>query len=159
MKREQINRIIFITSSILNFQASRHFQVLFAMAMTSLILLMIITFFMAYTASSRHISGQVGDSGTTNNTANGTRMIGDCWTALHDVETCSNEIASYFKNGTIDIGTTGYSCCHVIKTVTRDCWPNLLNIVGVTSEECNILRGYCGAAGDSSSSPITNLVF
>ncbi|KAK1441303.1 hypothetical protein QVD17_07150 [Tagetes erecta] len=126
------------------------------MAMTPLIPLMIITFFMAYTTSSRHIFGPVCDGGTTNNTVNGTRTIGDCWTAIYDVKTCGNEIASYFKNGTIDIGD---SCCHAIKTVTRDCWPNLLSLVGITIEERNILRGYCDAAGESSLSPVTNPVF
>ncbi|XP_076938165.1 egg cell-secreted protein 1.2-like [Bidens hawaiensis] len=73
-------------------------------------------FILAYTGSSRNLFVPNGDSGT-NNTTNGT-MIGDCWTALYDVRSCSNEIAAYFNNGTMDIGAT---CC----------------------EESNVLRGYC----------------
>lgn len=111
---------------------------------------------MTYTASSRHIFVPLDNGGTPNTTVNGTRMIGDCWTALYDVKACRNEIATYFTNGTIDIGD---SCCHAIKTVTRDCWPNLLNFVGITIEERNVLRGYCDAAGDSSLTPVTSPVF
>ncbi|KAI3761833.1 hypothetical protein L1987_52255 [Smallanthus sonchifolius] len=83
---------------------------------TPLISFIITCFILAsYTASSRDIFVPIGDGGT-NSMVNGTRMIGDCWTALYDVRSCSNEIASYFKNGTTDIGV---SCCHAIKTDTR----------------------------------------
>lgn len=95
-------------------------------------------FILAYTGSSRNLFLPFGDGGT-NNTNNGT-MIGDCWTALYDVRSCSNEIAAYFNNGTVDIGAT---CCEAIKFITHECWVNLLNFLGIPVKESNVLRGYC----------------
>ncbi|MFS7948716.1 putative Prolamin-like domain-containing protein [Helianthus anomalus] len=109
---------------------------------------------LAYTGSSRDIFVPLVVNGGTNNTVvNGTQNNSDCWTALYEVKSCRSEITSYIKNGTMDIGG---SCCQAIKTITHDCWVNLLNVVGIPVKESNVLRGYCDVI--SSSTPVTDPV-
>lgn len=74
----------------------------------------------------------------------------DCWNALLEIKTCSNEIVLFFLNGTTDIGP---ECCRSIAVITRNCWPAMLTSLGFTAEEGNILRGYCDAAAASSPPP------
>ncbi|KAJ9177756.1 hypothetical protein P3X46_012935 [Hevea brasiliensis] len=70
----------------------------------------------------------------------------DCWNALLEIKSCSNEIVLFFLNGTADIGP---ECCRSIAIITRKCWPAMLTTLGFTAEEGNILRGYCDAASYS----------
>nr|GEV67099.1 hypothetical protein [Tanacetum cinerariifolium] len=66
----------------------------------------------------------------------------DCWNALLELKSCTNEIILFLLNGdsylTID-------CCRAIRMITYGCWPSMLTSLGFTSEEGDILRGYCGA--------------
>ncbi|PIN17355.1 hypothetical protein CDL12_09977 [Handroanthus impetiginosus] len=55
----------------------------------------------------------------------------DCWTALHKIRSCSNEIVAYFSNGAIDITPP---CCQAIIVITHYCMAR-----------SNIMRGYCDA--------------
>ncbi|KAF5745172.1 egg cell-secreted protein 1.4 [Tripterygium wilfordii] len=71
----------------------------------------------------------------------------ECWNALMEMKSCSNEIVLFFLNGETDIGP---ECCRAIDIVTKNCWPAMLTSLGFTAEEGNILRGYCDA---SSSAP------
>ncbi|PWA96120.1 Prolamin-like domain-containing protein [Artemisia annua] len=67
----------------------------------------------------------------------------DCWNALLELKSCTNEIILFLLNGdsylTID-------CCRAIRIITYGCWPSMLTSLGFTSEEGDILKGYCGAA-------------
>ncbi|GKE66744.1 egg cell-secreted protein 1.2-like protein [Tanacetum coccineum] len=121
------------------------------MASKNLIAFAIVCLLWAYTASARDIFFPVNVNVTTNTTVNGTTASTDCWIALYDVKSCSNEISSYFKNGTVDIGP---SCFQAVKTITHDCWPNLLTMLGFTLEETNVLRGYCDASASPASRDI-----
>lgn len=73
----------------------------------------------------------------------------DCWSALVELKSCTNEIVTFFVNGQADIGP---GCCNAIGIITRNCWPTMLSSIGFTAEEGNILRGYCDAASSSISS-------
>ncbi|KAK1436402.1 hypothetical protein QVD17_02181 [Tagetes erecta] len=67
----------------------------------------------------------------------------DCWNALLELKSCTNEIILFFVNG--DSYLT-MDCCRAIRTITYDCWPSMLTSLGFTSEEGDILQGYCGGA-------------
>lgn len=54
----------------------------------------------------------------------------------------------FFLNGETYLGP---GCCAAIKTIQHDCWPNMLGSLGYTTEEGDILRGYCDASDDSGS--------
>ncbi|KAB2008657.1 hypothetical protein ERO13_D10G105500v2 [Gossypium hirsutum] len=72
--------------------------------------------------------------------------LAECWNALNELKSCTDEIILFFVNGQTDIGP---ECCGGIEVITRKCWPTMLTSLGFTSEEGNILRGYC----DASSTP------
>ncbi|KAL8261416.1 hypothetical protein R6Q59_025465 [Mikania micrantha] len=65
----------------------------------------------------------------------------DCWNALFELKSCTNEIILFFLNG--DSYLT-MDCCRAIRVITYGCWPSMLTSLGFTSEEGDILRGYCG---------------
>ncbi|OMO55910.1 hypothetical protein CCACVL1_26923 [Corchorus capsularis] len=67
----------------------------------------------------------------------------ECWNALNELKSCTNEIVLFFINGQTDIGP---DCCRAIEIITRNCWPAMLTSLGFTPEEGNILRGYCDAS-------------
>ncbi|MFS7952995.1 putative Prolamin-like domain-containing protein [Helianthus anomalus] len=67
----------------------------------------------------------------------------DCWNALLELKSCTNEIVLFFLNG--DSYLT-MDCCRAIRTITYGCWPSMLTSLGFTSEQGDILQGYCGGA-------------
>ncbi|KAL9459888.1 hypothetical protein AB3S75_003152 [Citrus x aurantiifolia] len=74
------------------------------------------------------------------------RGLTECWNALMELKSYSNEIAIFFLNSQVDIGP---DCCRAIDIITRNCWSAILTSLGFIAEEGNILRGYC----DASSAP------
>lgn len=68
--------------------------------------------------------------------------MAECWNALLELKSCSNEIVLFFINGESYLGM---DCCRAIRTITHNCWPSMLSSIGYTSEEGDILRDYCGA--------------
>ncbi|KAF8018591.1 hypothetical protein BT93_H3472 [Corymbia citriodora subsp. variegata] len=80
----------------------------------------------------------------------------ECWNALVELKSCTNEIILFFLNGETSFGP---GCCGAIDIITRNCWPAMLTSLGFTAEEGNILRGYCDAAGRAPvGSPTPSLV-
>ncbi|KAL9665315.1 hypothetical protein QQ045_020732 [Rhodiola kirilowii] len=71
---------------------------------------------------------------------NGSAGYWDCWNALMEIRSCSNEIVSFFLNGKADLGE---SCCKSISIITHNCWPNMLSSLGFTAAEGNVLSGFC----------------
>ncbi|KAI3747571.1 hypothetical protein L6452_10069 [Arctium lappa] len=67
----------------------------------------------------------------------------ECWNALLELKSCTNEIILFFLNG--DSYLT-MDCCRAIRIITYGCWPSMLTSLGFTSGEADILRGYCGGA-------------
>ncbi|KAK8556658.1 hypothetical protein V6N13_064676 [Hibiscus sabdariffa] len=76
-----------------------------------------------------------------------TRGLAECWNALNELKSCTDEIILFFVNGQTDIDA---DCCGAVEVINRNCWPTMLTSLGFTSEEGKILRGYC----DVSSAPI-----
>lgn len=74
----------------------------------------------------------------------------ECWDALLEMKSCSNEIILFFLNGQADLGA---ECCGAIGIITHNCWPAMLSSLGFTAEEGNILEGYCDTTDSPSSSP------
>ncbi|KAA8530988.1 hypothetical protein F0562_005722 [Nyssa sinensis] len=72
----------------------------------------------------------------------------DCWNALTELKSCSNEIVLFFINGQTDIGP---ACCQAVRMITQHCWPAMLASLGFTAEEGNILKGYCDSFGPAAS--------
>ncbi|CAM0874599.1 unnamed protein product [Alopecurus aequalis] len=66
----------------------------------------------------------------------------ECFGAVTELRSCTNEIVLFFINGESWLGR---DCCLAIRTVTRHCWPSMLASVGFTSEEADVLRGFCDA--------------
>ncbi|GAY60003.1 hypothetical protein WN944_022796 [Citrus x changshan-huyou] len=74
------------------------------------------------------------------------RGLTECWNALMELKSYSNEIVIFFLNSQADIGP---DCCRAIDIITRNCWSAIVTSLGFIAEEGNILRGYC----DASSAP------
>ncbi|XP_073291117.1 egg cell-secreted protein 1.1-like [Primulina huaijiensis] len=71
-----------------------------------------------------------------------------CFDSLFQLQSCTSEVVMFFLNGETYLGP---GCCAAIKTIQHDCWPNMLGSLGYTTEEGDILRGYCDASDDSGS--------
>lgn len=66
-----------------------------------------------------------------------------CWDSLFQLQSCTGEVILFFINGETYLGP---SCCRAIRIIEHDCWPSMLGSLGFTSEEGDILRGYCDAS-------------
>ncbi|KAL0733564.1 hypothetical protein Bca4012_009774 [Brassica carinata] len=64
----------------------------------------------------------------------------ECWDALYELKSCTNEIVLFFLNGETKLGE---GCCHAVDVITVNCWSSMLTSLGFTSEETNVLRGFC----------------
>ncbi|CAL9121910.1 unnamed protein product [Musa textilis] len=64
----------------------------------------------------------------------------DCWNALLELRSCTNEIVLFFINGESYLGL---DCCRAIRVITRHCWTSMLTTLGFSTQESDILRGYC----------------
>ncbi|KAH9763162.1 Egg cell-secreted protein 1.4 [Citrus sinensis] len=76
----------------------------------------------------------------------------ECWNTLMELKSCSNEIVIFFLNSQADIGP---DCCRAIDIITCNCCPAMLTSLGFTTEEGNILRGYCDASSAPSPGGLT----
>uniref|UniRef100_A0A3Q7IPX6 Prolamin-like domain-containing protein n=1 Tax=Solanum lycopersicum TaxID=4081 RepID=A0A3Q7IPX6_SOLLC len=74
----------------------------------------------------------------------------ECWDSLFELQACTGEIVLFFVNGETYLGQ---DCCSAIRIIERQCWPSMLDSLGFTSQEGDILHGYC----DASESPTPNL--
>ncbi|CAK7350279.1 unnamed protein product [Dovyalis caffra] len=70
----------------------------------------------------------------------------NCWDSLVQLQACSGEIILFFLNGETQLG---HSCCQALRTIGEHCWPNMIDTLGFTTEEGQILEGYCEQAADS----------
>ncbi|KAB2603507.1 egg cell-secreted protein 1.1-like [Pyrus ussuriensis x Pyrus communis] len=48
-----------------------------------------------------------------------------------------------------------HGCCEAIRTIEHQCWPALLGTLGFTTEETDVLKGYCDEADHIESPPST----
>ncbi|GLT75614.1 hypothetical protein SLA2020_473230 [Shorea laevis] len=64
----------------------------------------------------------------------------NCWDSLIQLQSCTGEVILFFINGETYLG---HACCEAIRTIGHKCWPNMLDTLGFTTEEGDILQGYC----------------
>jgi len=58
----------------------------------------------------------------------------------------------FFLNGETYLGP---SCCQAIRVIEHECWPEMFLSLGFTTQEGDILEGYCEAAAHSLPSTTT----
>ncbi|XP_015886464.3 egg cell-secreted protein 1.3 [Ziziphus jujuba] len=66
-----------------------------------------------------------------------------CWESLLHLQSCTGEVVLFFLNGETSLGP---ACCKAIRIIEHECWPDMLSSLGFTTEEGDILQGYCDAA-------------
>ncbi|OVA08106.1 Prolamin-like domain [Macleaya cordata] len=132
-----------------------------ALINSKLVLLLTLSAFMASTATTvvlgaRELAiNKLGKNLATRLNAEGGGGIGECWNALLQLRSCTNEIILFFLDGETYLGL---ECCKAIRIITRDCWPSMLTSLGFTAEEGDILRGYCDASSSAPpSAPVTTI--
>ncbi|KAK8499782.1 hypothetical protein V6N13_038851 [Hibiscus sabdariffa] len=106
-------------------------------------LLVLVCCILASVASARQLSSSGKPGHTLAARLNGNGGLAECWSALNELKSCTDEIILYLVNGQTDIDS---ECCGAVEVITRKCWPTMLTSLGFTSEEGNILRGYCDAS-------------
>ncbi|XP_024161608.2 egg cell-secreted protein 1.3 [Rosa chinensis] len=74
----------------------------------------------------------------------------NCWDSLLQLQSCSGEAIMFFLNGQTSLGD---GCCEAIRVIEHQCWPALLGALGFTTEETDILKGYCDEAEQTHHSP------
>ncbi|XP_019430252.1 PREDICTED: egg cell-secreted protein 1.1-like [Lupinus angustifolius] len=79
----------------------------------------------------------------------------NCWDSLFQIQACSGEIIMFFLNGETYLGN---GCCHAIRVIQHDCWPNIVHSLGFTGEETDVLEGYCDEAVHSTTPPSSTFV-
>ena len=75
---------------------------------------------------------------------------GSCWDSLFELQSCTGEVILFFLNG--ETSYIGPSCCSAIRTIEHQCWPAMLGSLGFSSQEGDVLRGYCDANAAASAS-------
>ncbi|KAK8479212.1 hypothetical protein V6N13_133216 [Hibiscus sabdariffa] len=105
--------------------------------------LVLVCCLLASVASARQLSSSGKPGHTLVARLNGNGGLAECWSALNELKSCTDEIILYLVNGQTDIDS---ECCGAMEIMTRNCWPTMLTSLGFTSEEGNILRGYCDAS-------------
>lgn len=70
----------------------------------------------------------------------------DCWGTLYQLQACTGEVVTFFLTGETYLGS---NCCQAIKVIQHECWPTLLESLGYTTEEGDILEAYCNTTIDT----------
>ncbi|GAV77605.1 Prolamin_like domain-containing protein [Cephalotus follicularis] len=73
-----------------------------------------------------------------------------CWDSLMQLQSCTGELILFFLNGETYLG---HGCCQAIHTIGNQCWPTMIDALGFTTEESDILQGYCDHEFDHFSTP------
>lgn len=63
-----------------------------------------------------------------------------CWESLVQIQACTGEVVMFFLNGETYLGE---ACCRAIDNIAHQCWPDMLETLGYTTEEGDILQAYC----------------
>ncbi|VVB02463.1 unnamed protein product [Arabis nemorensis] len=115
---------------------------------TSFLLFATVTLLLVLNTSGRTLPATVDSTDIAARLTGGGLM--ECWDALYELKSCTNEIVLFFLNGETKLGE---GCCHAVGVITTDCWPAMLTSLGFTSEETNVLRGFCQSPNSGGSSP------
>ena len=74
----------------------------------------------------------------------------NCWDSLIQLQACTGEVILFFLNGETYLGP---GCCDAIRTIGQHCWPAMFGSLGFTTEETDVLQGYCTGEARGSASP------
>ncbi|KAK8663779.1 hypothetical protein V6N13_083584 [Hibiscus sabdariffa] len=118
-------------------------------------LLVIVCCLLASVTSARQLSSSIKLGHNLAARLDDNRGLAECWSALNELKSCTDEIILFFVNGQTDIDT---DCCGAVEVITRNCWPTMLTSLGFTSEEGRILRGYCDVSNAPAPTPNPNPV-
>ncbi|KAF8411613.1 hypothetical protein HHK36_004170 [Tetracentron sinense] len=110
------------------------------MAINKLCLLLVVSWLMGTAIAVRELPMKPGHNLAARLESGGGLV--ECWTALLELRSCTNEIVLFFLNGEAYLGL---GCCRAIRIITRQCWPAMFTSLGFTAQEGDILRGYCDA--------------
>lgn len=75
----------------------------------------------------------------------GTSSI-DCWASMFELQSCTGEVIQFFGDGETYLGP---GCCQAIRVIEHHCWPDMMTTLGFTTDEGDVLQGYC----DSEAAP------
>ncbi|KAK1403802.1 hypothetical protein POM88_003407 [Heracleum sosnowskyi] len=107
-----------------------------------------ITCFMAYTSAASEYPQPAGERELNQTSRTTTETVFNCWNTITNIGSCGNEIMDFFARGTVD--HISRRCRKEINMIMRQCWPDLFIALGITSEECNFLLGFCKPSSGSS---------
>ena len=65
-----------------------------------------------------------------------------CWESMFHLQSCTTEVVMFFLNGETYLGL---GCCKAIRIIQHDCWPEMMSSLGYSTQQGDILRGYCDA--------------
>ncbi|XP_057982283.1 egg cell-secreted protein 1.1-like [Malania oleifera] len=66
----------------------------------------------------------------------------NCWDSLFELQSCTGEVITFFLNGETFLRA---DCCRVVHTIEHRCRPSMLDSLGFTAKEEDILHDYCDA--------------
>ncbi|KNA17221.1 hypothetical protein SOVF_081780 [Spinacia oleracea] len=69
----------------------------------------------------------------------------NCWASMFELQSCTGEVIQFFYEGETYLGP---GCCRAVRVIEHHCWPNMLATLGFTSEEGDVLQGYCDSEED-----------
>ncbi|EOA28826.1 hypothetical protein CARUB_v10025065mg [Capsella rubella] len=124
------------------------------MASNTSYLFVIVALLLVHDISSRTPPETTADSNNIAARLNGGGLM-ECWDALYELKSCTNEIVLFFLNGETKLGV---DCCHGVEVITNNCWQAMLTSLGFTSDETNVLRGFCQSPNSGGSSPAPSSV-
>uniref|UniRef100_A0A9I9CC97 Prolamin-like domain-containing protein n=2 Tax=Cucumis melo TaxID=3656 RepID=A0A9I9CC97_CUCME len=65
----------------------------------------------------------------------------DCLRSLPQLGKCIDDIRAIFRNR--HKWKISLNCCHAIKNIEHECWPEYLNLMGFTAKEIGIIDENC----------------
>ena len=68
-------------------------------------------------------------------------MAFSCLNSLLKIRTCIKDVRVIFRNG--GKWKVSLNCCNAIKSIERECLPDLLNLMGFSPKEVRIIDDHC----------------
>ncbi|XWS15282.1 hypothetical protein CRYUN_Cryun35bG0082200 [Craigia yunnanensis] len=71
-----------------------------------------------------------------------------CWDSLIQLQSCTGELIMFFLN---ENSYLGHGCCQIVRAISQQCWPSIIDALGFTPEETDVLQGDCNHEASSPS--------
>ncbi|XVE55137.1 hypothetical protein DITRI_Ditri03aG0136400 [Diplodiscus trichospermus] len=69
-----------------------------------------------------------------------------CWDSLVHLESCSLELIMFFLNRNSYLR---HGCCQVVRAISQQCWPTIIDGLGFTPKQTDGLQAYCNPVPSS----------